>query len=152
MHNISNLIEEFILTTMGEDNTLHLSRNDMAQYFNCAPSQINYVLSTRFNVNRGFVIQSQRGGGGFIKIYRIDNFDDNYIHNIIKERIKDKISYKDAIYILEDLVQKDLLSNEVATAIGFTITPKALASPINNEENLRANILKNVLINIIKEA
>jgi len=152
MHNISNLIEEFILTTMGEDNTLHLSRNDMAQYFNCAPSQINYVLSTRFNLNRGFVIQSQRGGGGFIKIYRIDNFDDNYIHNIIKERIKDKISYKDAIYILEDLVQKDLLSNEVATAIGFTITPKALASPINNEENLRANILKNVLINIIKEA
>ena len=152
MHNISDLIEEFILTTMGEDNTLHLSRNDMAQYFNCAPSQINYVLSTRFNVNRGFVIQSQRGGGGFIKIYRIDNIDDNYIHNIIKERIKDKISYKDAIYILEDLVQKDLLSNEVATAIGFTITPKALASPINNEENLRANILKNVLINIIKEA
>lgn len=152
MHNISNLIEEFILTTMGNDNTLHLSRNDMAEYFNCAPSQINYVLSTRFNLNRGFVIQSQRGGGGFIKIYRIDNIDDNYIHSIIKERIKDKISYRDAIYILEDLVQKDLLSNEVATAVGFAITPKALSSPINNEENLRANILKNVLINIIKEA
>ncbi len=151
MNNISNLIEEFILTTMGEDNTLHLSRNDMAEYFNCAPSQINYVLSTRFNLNRGYVIQSQRGGGGYIKIYRIDNFDDNYIHQIINERIKDKINYKDAVYILEDLVQKKLITSEVATVIGFAIMPKSLASPINNDEFLRANILKNVLINIIKE-
>lgn len=151
MQNISNIIEEFILSTMGEDNTLHLSRNDMAEYFNCAPSQINYVLSTRFNLNRGFVIQSQRGGGGYIKIYRIDNFDDNYIHQVINERVKDKISYKDAIYILEDLKQKEFISNEQAVVIGFAINPKSLISPINNEDQLRANILRNVLINIIKE-
>lgn len=151
MQNISNIIEEFILSTMGEDNTLHLSRNDMAEYFNCAPSQINYVLSTRFNLNRGFVIQSQRGGGGYIKIYRIDNFDDNYIHQVLNERVKDKISYKDAIYVLEDLQQKELISIEEAKVLGFAITQKSLATPINNEDQIRANILKNVLINIIKE-
>lgn len=151
MQNISNLIEEFILSTMGEDNTLHLSRNDMAEYFKCAPSQINYVLTTRFNLNRGFVIQSQRGGGGYIKIYRIDNFDDNYIHTILNERIGDKISFRDAMYILEDLKQKKLISDEEARVSGFAIAPKALISPINNEENLRATILRNILINIIKE-
>ena len=151
MANISDIIEQFILKTIGEDDSVDISRNELANFFSCAPSQINYVLSTRFNLNRGFIIQSQRGGGGYIKIYRIDNFDDNYIHKVLNERVKDRIGYKDAIYILEDLEQKDLISTTQAQVIGFAITPKALASPINNEDQIRANILKNVLINIIKE-
>ena len=70
MPNVSDIIEEFILSTMGNSDDINLSRNELAGFFNCAPSQINYVLTTRFNLNRGYVIQSQRGGGGFIKIVK----------------------------------------------------------------------------------
>ncbi len=151
MQNISNIIEEFILSTMGEDNTINLSRNDMAEYFNCAPSQINYVLTTRFNINRGYVIQSQRGGGGFIRIYRIEDFDENYVHKIIDEKLNEPISYRDAMYIIEDLERKKFIKPEQVSIISYALSPKALTTPVKMEEQLRVNILKNILINIIKE-
>jgi len=65
MATISDLIEQFIKSLMGESDTINISRNELAQYFDCAPSQINYVLATRFSFEHGFVIESRRGGGGF---------------------------------------------------------------------------------------
>ena len=100
MATISDVIENFILSTLGTNNDLNLSRNELAGYFNCAPSQINYVLTTRFNLNRGFIIQSQRGGGGYIRIVRIKDFDDNYIHKVI-DSIGDEINFNEARFILE---------------------------------------------------
>ena len=75
MPTISDIIENFILSTLGKDDSIDLSRNELADYFKCAPSQINYVLTTRFNLNRGYIIQSQRGGGGYIKLLKIKDFD-----------------------------------------------------------------------------
>ena len=93
MATISDVIENFILSTLGQNNDLNLSRNELADYFNCAPSQINYVLTTRFNLNRGFIIQSQRGGGGYIRIVRIKNFDNNYIHKVINSSIRNSYEF-----------------------------------------------------------
>ena len=64
MSNLSDIIEEFILNTIGSDDTLNLSRNELANFFNVSPSQINYVLSTRFTIDRGYLTESKRGGGG----------------------------------------------------------------------------------------
>ncbi len=150
MQNISDIIEEFILSTMGEDTSLDLSRNELAQFFNCAPSQINYVLQTRFNLNRGFVVQSQRGGGGYIKVYKIVDFDDSYIKQIIDTKLDKPISFKDAMFILEDLLDKDFISTEQVNVIGYAISPKALSMPVKLEDNLRSTILKNILVNIMK--
>ena len=66
MSAISDSIEKFILTLLGEDDAIELQRNELAHYFSCAPSQINYVLATRFNLGRGYAIESRRGGGGYI--------------------------------------------------------------------------------------
>ncbi len=151
MQNISDIIEEFIISTMGGDNHLDLSRNDLAGYFGCAPSQINYVLATRFNLNRGYIIESQRGGGGFIKIMRIVDFDNNYMADIINNRLNSPISYKDAIFMLEDLVNKRFLSEEQAQTLSYAISPKAISLPIKGEDDLRSRILKNAFANIIKE-
>ena len=87
MANVSDIIENFILSTMGNATDINLSRNELADFFNCAPSQINYVLTTRFNLNRGYIIQSQRGGGGFIKIVKLKDFDNHYIYKIIDETL-----------------------------------------------------------------
>ena len=72
MRLLSDCIEDFIKTLM-EDETheIELRRNELAEHFQCAPSQINYVLATRFSVDHGYIIESRRGGGGFVRIVRI---------------------------------------------------------------------------------
>lgn len=151
MANISDVIESFILSTMGSSNNINLSRNELADYFNCAPSQINYVLTTRFNINRGFIIQSQRGGGGFIRLVKIKDFDNHYINRIIETNLSSGISQKNATYLVEDLVQKEFLTPTQAKTLLYAISDKALSNPIKMEDNLRANIIKNVLINTLRE-
>ena len=71
MANISDIIETFILKTLGEDSYIDISRNELADFFSCANSQINYVLDTRFTMDKGFIIESHRGGGGFIRIKKL---------------------------------------------------------------------------------
>ena len=68
MANLSDLIEAFLLRTQGEDDMLQISRNELANYFSVAPSQINYVLSTRFTPDRGYTVESRRGGGGCVTV------------------------------------------------------------------------------------
>ena len=76
---ISDIIEEFIMSSLDDDDFIELSRNDLAKFFSCVPSQINYVLNTRFTPNRGFVIESQRGGGGYIKVVRVKDNNSNFL-------------------------------------------------------------------------
>lgn len=73
MGNLADLIENFILSRLAdeEEHVAVLRRNEMADELNCAPSQISYVLSTRFTVERGFIVESRRGSGGFVRIVRI---------------------------------------------------------------------------------
>ena len=70
---VSDKIESFIteLLKNEDDEWLELRRNELATFFNCVPSQINYVISTRFNPEHGFVVESRRGGGGYLRIRRI---------------------------------------------------------------------------------
>ena len=150
MATVSDIIEEFILSTLEDSDEIDLSRNELAEYFGCAPSQINYVLSTRFNFDRGFVVESRRGGGGFIRLERIRDFDNDYLKHVV-ERLKNDISYKDTKYLIEDLINKNFLSNEQAKVLLLATSDKALSSPVKMEGALRANIIRNVLINIFKE-
>ena len=78
---ISDIIEEFIKSSLDDDDFIELSRNDLAKFFSCVPSQINYVLNTRFTLNRGFVVESQRGGNGYIKLVKITDNNNNFLKN-----------------------------------------------------------------------
>ena len=71
MAQLSDTIERFIKDLMSEDAHVELRRNELAQHFGCAPSQINYVLATRFSVDHGYLIESRRGGGGYVRIVRM---------------------------------------------------------------------------------
>lgn len=149
MGNISDIIEAFILETLGDDDMLSISRNDLAEFFNCAPSQINYVLSTRFGSDRGFLTESQRGGGGYIKLIRM-KYDDN-VKDVLFDKIGDSISYKSASYLLQDLISQGYITEEQAKIVTYCIAPRSLMTPIKIDDKVRSNIMKNALMNIIKD-
>lgn len=146
MNNISDLIENFIIETIGSEDSLNLSRNELANFFNVSPSQINYVLSTRFTLNRGYLTESKRGGGGYILIKKIDLKDD-YLSNLIKNLDFD-LDYTTCLYILENLQKNNFINSDEYSIIKSAISPKSLSSPFKIENNLRHNIFKNILINI----
>lgn len=87
MAQLSDSIEQFIKDLMEEDRQIDLKRNELAQHFGCAPSQINYVLATRFSIDHGYVIESRRGGGGYVRIIRIQRANDESSLSVLLRRI-----------------------------------------------------------------
>jgi len=149
MQTISDIIEQFLLEAFDDQKEIELSRNELAEHFKCVPSQINYVLSTRFTLEKGYVIDSQRGGGGYVKIYRIEIDDD--FKDLIFEKIGDSIDYVSASGILNTLCSNDVLSEEQKCCLDSAISVKSLKNPFRIEDEIRARILKNALTMIYKE-
>lgn len=146
---ISDIIEEFIISSLDEDDFIELSRNDMAKFFSCVPSQINYVLNTRFTLNRGFVIESQRGGGGYIKVVRVQDNDNNFLKNAL-DLCRMPINVVQANQLIKNMQERKILSTREAELIKSTISAKALNNPINIDNIMRANILSQVIIELMK--
>jgi len=149
MANISDIIEQFIIKTLGEDSSVDISRNELAHFFSCAPSQINYVLETRFTVDRGFVKESRRGGGGYIKIRKININDDNYMNNLILESVGDELSQKRLSQILSKLLDENIISNREKEIIYASLSDDSLAMPFTIKDSIRAKAFKNVLTSIL---
>ncbi len=151
MRSISDIIEEFILQQLSLEDEINLSRNELAVFFNCAPSQINYVLSTRFTPIRGFDIESRRGGGGFIKIYKLNSSSEyEYLQTLLNNVIGEEIDYNTGLQLLENLKLRLFIEDGEYNIIKSVISPKSLANPIKMEDKLRAKILKNVLLEKLK--
>lgn len=146
---ISDIIEEFIINTLNDDDFIELSRNDLAKFFSCVPSQINYVLNTRFTVNRGFVVESQRGGGGYIKLVRVQDNNNNFLTNVL-ELCNQPLTIVEANQLLENMVKRKLITEREMNIIKSSTNVKALNNPINMDNILRANILKQVVLELMK--
>lgn len=151
MANISDIIEQFILKTMGDDESVNISRNELASFFSCAPSQINYVLETRFTIDKGFVKESRRGGGGFIKISKINLDNDEYVSNLILESVGDELSQKRLSQILDKLKNENIISQKEKEIIFSALSDSSLAMPFTIKDNIRAKSFKNVLTTLMKQ-
>ncbi len=152
MSKISDIIEAFILEQMQDDEELNLSRNELANFFNCAPSQINYVLSTRFTTPKGFIIESHRGGGGYIRLVKVNMGKDDYLNRLLTEVLTDEITYSESCEILDNLYKHNVILDETLDILKIVLSGKSLSMPIKIENKQRANILENLIINIIKES
>ena len=150
MANISDIIENFILETMGKDSSIEISRNSLADYFCCAPSQINYVLETRFTLDKGFSKQSKRGGGGFIKISKIDTASDS-LALMILESVGEKLTSNRMNQILFRLEQEKVINKKELILVKTALSDEALNVPVMFKDKLRANAFKCVLIELMKE-
>lgn len=148
MQNTSDIIELFLKDLIERQNgELELKRNELAGHFNCAPSQINYVLATRFTVNRGYVVTSRKGGGGYIRITSIDMSRNEYILHIIN-RIGESCSEAEGLQILHGLYERDIITKREAKIMAAAIKDDPTDS-IEDKAKRRAQSLKNMILAII---
>lgn len=151
MANISETIEQFIIATMGENNSVDISRNSLAEYFSCAPSQINYVLDTRFTLDRGFIKESKRGGSGFIKISRLKHTDENeYLNGLVVQSIGEELSQKRMTQICDKLVNDQILTLKEQQLIESALSEDSLSMPFTIKDKVRAKAFKNILLQLMK--
>lgn len=149
MARLSDIIEEFIKSLLNEsEGILELQRNELADYFDCAPSQINYVLATRFSLDKGYYIESRRGGGGFIKIVKLDIEPDDYILHLITDRIGNRISQQAAEAIVTNIQERGIINDREALIMKSVLNDKVIAIPSTLKEHVRANILKAMLTSV----
>ena len=144
---LSNVIEEFIKEMLNEADMIELQRNELASKFNCVPSQINYVISTRFSPERGYSVESRRGGGGYIKITRAKAESGSYIMRILN-LLGDYISQQDMMGIIQNLYDYELITKREAKIIIAALSDNSLIIKQPERDVLRAKLLKNILVNI----
>lgn len=143
---LSDRIEAFITELLKEDSDewLELRRNELASVFGCVPSQINYVIATRFSPEQGYIVESRRGGGGYLRIKQLRSTD-SLITDTIKA-IGKSIDEKGARAHISNLVRQNALAKRDASLILSGISDAVLTADEPLRSVLRANILKTMLI------
>ena len=145
---ISDMIEEFIKDLFEEDQeAIEIQRNELAEQFNCVPSQINYVISTRFKPSQGYYVESKRGGGGNIKIKKISNTKSDYIMHIINN-IGKTITVNDIDILLSDFLTYGIITEQEAKLLKVATSDNVLKLDRDVKDEVRARIFKNMLLNI----
>lgn len=152
MAQLSDAIESFIKAMMQEGDPVELRRNELAQHFGCAPSQINYVLATRFSVAHGYLIESRRGGGGYVRIVRIQYDDRSIMLDEMLERVGTSVDEETADAMICCLREGKMVTENEADLIRAAVGKIGTGLNIAAQNVLRAEVLRNVLIQVFRNA
>ena len=147
---ISDLIASFIRESLEDaDGVLELQRGDLAERFHCVPSQINYVMSTRFSPENGYIVESRRGGGGYIRITRVRMDRPTLLMSVINS-IGGSIDGQSANAIVRNLADADALGPEAAELLLAALSDAALRSvPSERRGAVRADLMRQMLIHSV---
>ncbi|GAK48083.1 CtsR family transcriptional regulator [Secundilactobacillus oryzae JCM 18671] len=144
--NISDIIEKYLKKILAESEQVEISRSEIAQLFNVVPSQINYVMKTRFTIQNGYIVESKRGGGGYIRIEKVNLLDDVDVLDSLIETIGDSISQREGLAIVQTLYNNEVVNRREANLILASIDKQTLAADNRMQENsFRARILIGIL-------
>lgn len=147
MAKLSNSIEEFINTLLEDgDGTLEIQRALIADRFNCAPSQINYVLTTRFTPYKGYYVESRRGGGGYIRIVRVQVENEKSTLQIFIDEIGNSITKDKADQLIDELLKREYINRREYEIIKVSISDRSLGMSGDFKNEVRASILKNTIL------
>ena len=145
---ISDLIEEFIKDLFDDENeAIEIQRNELAEHFNCVPSQINYVISTRFKPSQGYYVESRRGGGGHITIKKVSNSKSDYLMHIINN-IQNNITSNEVDVLISDFLSYGLITPKEAKLLKVATNDNVLRLPKDIKDEVRARIFKNMILNL----
>lgn len=144
---MSDLIEEFIKDLFDDNEEIEIQRNELAEHFNCVPSQINYVISTRFKPSQGYYVESKRGGGGHIKIKKATNTNTDYILYVINN-IGNEITTNEVDILISDFLTYHIIDQKEAKLLKVATSDNVLQLPKEEKDKVRARIFKNMLLNL----
>ena len=145
---ISDIITEQILKLLDEssENKAEIQRNELANIIGCVPSQINYVLTSRFTPEQGYIIDSRRGGGGYIRITRVQMNRSSALMHIINS-IGDSLDQETARVFIDNCLHNSLVSSEAANIMCSVISIVVMRQvPINLRDTIRAAVIKQMLL------
>ncbi len=144
---IAKIIEEMINEGQGET---EIKRNDLAGQIGCVPSQINYVITSRFTPERGYIIESRRGGGGYIKIIRKQMHKDEYLMHFLYA-IGDAVDEREAMAFLGNLADKEVITDREYVLLCSCVSNTALGKVQSAEKNeVRADVLRHIILRLMK--
>lgn len=143
--NISDLIESYLKKILKEQEKIEIRRAEMASQFSCVPSQINYVINTRFTVAQGYSVESKRGGGGYIRIQKVNLNNDGSLLADLIDVVGSSLSQKDGIAILQQLYNYDIISKREGNLLFAVMASDVLQLDKQTEEQTRARMMKVLL-------
>ncbi len=144
---ISDSVANYILDLLNEaDGTAEIQRNELANFLGCVPSQINYVLTSRFTPEQGYLVESRRGGGGYIRITRMRLSKSDMIMHIVNG-VGDSLDAATARAMTSNLLQNGMVDTTAAGLLQAACSEHALAAvPKEIRDTVRASIYKNMLL------
>ncbi|NIK72305.1 MULTISPECIES: CtsR family transcriptional regulator [unclassified Paenibacillus] len=151
MRNISDLIEQYLKQMLQEspEGAVEIQRNELADKFSCVPSQINYVISTRFTLEKGYMVESKRGGGGYIRIQRVDLPALKTIQFHIHQTIGDCVEQSVAEGLIYQLEEARLITKREANLLRSAVDRDTIAVKLPLRDEIRARLLRSMLIALL---
>ncbi|MDD2212798.1 MAG: CtsR family transcriptional regulator [Clostridia bacterium] len=145
-------IEEYLKSLLTHQEAIEIQRNELAEFFNCVPSQINYVLSTRFTPIQGYLVESRRGGGGYVRIIKIswDAFPHYVLKNVYKE-IEPSLEQGEAEGVLKRFYEEQLITTREYNLLKAIINRETLALDLPERDIIRAKIMQVVLTTLCRK-
>ncbi|WML55513.1 CtsR family transcriptional regulator [Neobacillus sp. PS3-12] len=150
MRNISDIIESYLkhVLELSEEDLVEIKRSEVADKFQCVPSQINYVINTRFTVERGYIVESKRGGGGYIRIMKVESHDAAHLIDHLLSLLQNRISQSSAEDIIYRLVHEEIITNREAKIMLSVIDRSVLYIDLPYRDELRSRMLKAMLTSL----
>ncbi|OCA81052.1 CtsR family transcriptional regulator [Bacillus sp. FJAT-27225] len=147
MRNISDIIENYLkqVLELSEEDLVEIKRSEIADKFQCVPSQINYVINTRFTIERGYIVESKRGGGGYIRIMKVQSNDHAHLLDHVLSLIQTQVSQNAAENIIYRLIEEDVITQREAKIMLSVIDRSILYIDLPYRDELRARMLKAML-------
>ncbi|MBL4950965.1 CtsR family transcriptional regulator [Neobacillus sp. OS1-32] len=147
MRNISDIIEQYLkrVLELSEADHVEIKRSEIADKFQCVPSQINYVINTRFTIERGYIVESKRGGGGYIRIMKVESHDSADLIDHLLSLFQSRISQASAEDVIGRLIDEDIITDREAKIMLSVMDRSVLYIDLPYRDELRARMLRAML-------
>lgn len=151
MRNITDVIEQYLKSMINKspDEIVEIQRNELADQFQCVPSQINYVISTRFTLEKGYIVESKRGGGGYIRIQKLQLPSYEELHPYLFRHIGDQLDQASAEGLIYQLLEAKLIVPREASMLKAAMSREVLMIKLPLRDEVRAKLLKAMLIALL---
>ena len=146
---MSDLVAQYIMQMLDEQNgSAEIQRNEIAGNLGCVPSQINYVITSRFTPEQGDIVESRRGGGGYIRISRVKMDRDMAMMHIINS-VGSSLDKATAEAMLNNMLQRNMIEMQSAKLIAAALSDRTLSQVEQDKrDTVRADLFKNMLLTI----